>query len=240
MPLSGLVKFSFAPTNGSPANWKGLVESSSQYLCAKDKSPKAVELHELESKGSGDLPAVEVRAKTDLPADEWCWLVVQQGPDLRVGADGKATGSWSTHFFTGSALRPVRVQFTSKVPNVISIAFSEPFDADQVVGKKIVDCGTSLKAECVLRGTECAVAGQQFLTSALDIRLSGPAAAIPTSVLLPSVVQGSGRDVAAGAAATGDSVAEGVLKLQIGSTNWTSCHDGNATCWTDEKAPPAY
>lgn len=230
----GLHKFSYAPTNGPPAVWSADVEKAATYRCSQvSVKPKVVQL---DAKG-GAPPLVELRAPAELPADDWCWLLVEQSPTLRVGYDGKSSGVWHAHFFTGSALRPVRVKVSGKNPKLVSLTFSEPFDAAPLIGKAFVSPDNGAAIKCVLKGALCAAVGESFFTQALDVEMSSPVGAVGITVTLPGNLAGAGRDVAAGAAASKTALNAGNLAVHVASGDWKPCED-TASCWTHEMPPP--
>lgn len=233
VPLEGLFRFSYQVT--PPAwKWKPKLEAAATYLCAS--AEQLVEVRDVLGKDGAPSYTVELVAKANLPADEWCWLRIQQSSELEV-AYATGQGAWSTHFFTGSALRPIRVRFSPKNPDILSIVFSEPFDAAQLIGKLSLTLGDAT-VDCILRGTDCAKAGEPFLTSAVDVRLTSTATSAPLALKIPGTVMGSGRTVAQGAAKSGDALTAGSLSFRLEAQQWAPCDDGSSTCWSDHRPLP--
>jgi hypothetical protein len=195
------------------------------------------------SEGVGALQVLHVMATTPLDSDAWHWLVITQDELVRVNSTGNTGEPWSTHFFTGSAPRVVRVQgSTTKNPDRVHVRFSEPVDVSglDAAGLIVVD-GVSVGI-CAVRGDDCLDTSQRYVVQEIDVRMSRPFGPEPMRLRLNGTVSGAARTAAEGAAMTGDPVANEALDIAIAS--WARCDDAlddsTVYCWHDERSVPVH
>jgi hypothetical protein len=235
---SGAERFSYDYVKGSPAAWTSTFEAAASYRC-KAGAVSSVGVSYAESNGSAP-PLYQFVAPTELPADDWCWLLIHQDSSFEVGLDGAPGEIWFTDFFTGSALHVRKLKTSSKNPNLLGVVFSEEMDAAQLIGTSFVTTQGASEI-CIVRGPDCAPAGEPFVTKAVDVRMSAPAGSADVTVTLPGGALGSGRDVASGAAARGVPLTDGNLVLVVGPDDWTDCPEdgpGPSSCWISSNPPP--
>lgn len=238
--VQGLHAFSAGPTSGAIEEWASKLAARAKYV-GEDGTQSSVKVVKQEPKELGDLAYVQLEAVPKMAPDSWYFLVIEQDAELRVLGKGPTTGRWSSHFFTGSALRPIAgLSVKTKNPTILFVTFSEPVDLAQIDGGKLIKLGGKNASLCILRGEACADPKEPFISLVAHVRLSVPFAVGDAQIVIDGGVKGSGKTVADGAAAAALPLANGTLTVQVPKNSWESCEGDEAYCWTETRSLPAF
>jgi hypothetical protein len=234
VPLNGELRF-FYSSMGSLEFYSSLLSGRANYL--SDSGPPIEALVMTTDAQSNDSVFDFVAAST-LSANQWYWIAIQESSELKVGP-ASGTDPWSRHVFTGSAPRIVGIDHSQKHAYYVSLTFSEHVDITQIDETAFVfKDGVSI-AKCLMVGADCVNKNQPKLMHSVDVMLTGPIPKSALTFVMPGSLQGTSATVAEGALAAGLSLENGNLVVSLGETDWYSCQDGYADCWTEQRTLPA-
>ncbi|MEB2324831.1 MAG: hypothetical protein OZ921_20115 [Sorangiineae bacterium] len=196
----------------------------------------------------GRTPAesvIELTPEVELRADTWYWLVVSVDRDVTVQdplAPPKA-GTWSTHFFTGSAPHVVgiSVPVDAKAGDPVTLEFSEPVDlATLGEAARVLGDGAG-GGTCVLRGAKCWNGAEPWLSNDATIAVSTRTMPAELVVRLPDAARGSTRSVGeARAFLTLDDPAGGGTLLKLEASDFARLQTSpDEALWSERLPAPA-
>lgn len=208
-----------------------IVEARASFVDAKGTKHAAIAEQEI-----NQTPAesrLVVRSADVLQADQWYWLVITTDHELKVeDPDLAHKGDWSTHFFTGSAPRIIRLEIPGKAGGYVAVTFSEPIGLETVDPKQLVS-GAGASSQCLLKGTSCWAGSGPWKSDIAFVNVGKATLAGELTLGLAGGVVGLSRTAAEGASFSGqgDPAGSGV-KVVISS------NDVAAGKWTDYSPPP--